>query len=104
MRRFVVLAALVLAACGGGDGQTDQERLVDLLQSPDTADLAPDTAECVAEHMIDAGITDAEIAELADYSEGDTQPAALDFYTAARLDCVSDEIDTPLETLPTVGD
>lgn len=92
------MIALALVAACGGSGGSDRDELVELLQQPDTADLSESDAECVADRMIAAGLTDEQFDDLADFDAGDLEPGALAVYRDARDAC---ELLEPLP--PTLG-
>lgn len=87
MRRLAVAVLMVgLLGCGSDD-ESDRDRLIGMLRSEDDAALDQDTAECVADEMIAAGLTDEQLDELAEFEEGDLRPSGLDLYGEARDVC-----------------
>lgn len=90
----LAVAGAFFAGCGGGGGNGGEVTRTDLiawLEGESGND--PEQAKCVADKMLDAGLTQAELREFvvldADVSKEDyEEPSQIDVYTQASLDCV----------------
>lgn len=79
---------VLMVGCSGGDSQPSREQVIEVLSRDDTASRTdPTETACIADSMIDAGLTSAQLDEAAEWDGEGTQPEAVDLYTDALDAC-----------------